>query len=154
MWMRDAALREKAARASATWTRPEYFPYRWGHSFLGPSSAQKFGDPRWWPPWYGSAAKFHASIWSGWHEQLGTDSRHLGTSRESRNGAWKIARRQGIYDFSYFNFPMGMVEIDRALVKKYPREYASLGYLLEKSGFFQSSAFFATKGSNLEKKNR
>jgi len=69
---------------------------------------------------------------------------------EKRNGAWKIARRQGIYDFSYFNFPMGMVEIDRALVKKYPREYASLGYLLEKSGF-PVKRVFATKGSNLEK---
>jgi hypothetical protein len=69
---------------------------------------------------------------------------------EKRNGAWKIVKRQGIYDFSYFNFPDGMVEIDRALVKKYPREYASLGYLLEKSGF-PVKRVFATKGSNLEK---
>ena len=69
---------------------------------------------------------------------------------EKRNGAWKIVKRQGIYDFSYFNFPDGMVEIDRAVVKKYPREYASLGYLLEKSGF-PVKRVFATKGSNLEK---
>jgi hypothetical protein len=69
---------------------------------------------------------------------------------EKRNGVWKIVRRQGIYDFSYFNFPIGMVEIDSALVKKYPREYASLGYLLEKSGF-PVKRVFATKGSNLEK---
>jgi len=69
---------------------------------------------------------------------------------EKRNGVWKIVRRQGIYDFSYFNFPGGMVEIDRAVVKKYPREYASLGYLLEKSGF-PVKRVFATKGSNLEK---
>jgi SnoaL-like domain len=69
---------------------------------------------------------------------------------EKRNGAWKIAKRQGIYDFSYFNFPDGMVEIDRTLVKKYPREYASLGYLLEKSGF-PVNRVFATKGSHLEK---
>jgi hypothetical protein len=69
---------------------------------------------------------------------------------EKRNDVWKIVKRQGIYDFSYFNFPDGMVEIDRALVKKYPREYASLGYLLEKSGF-PVKRVFATKGSNLEK---
>ena len=69
---------------------------------------------------------------------------------EKRNGAWKIAKRQGIYDFSYFNFPQGEVEIDRDLVKKYPREYASLAYLLEKSGF-PVKRIFATKGSDLEK---
>jgi len=66
------------------------------------------------------------------------------------NGVWKIAKRQGIYDFAYFNFPQGMVEIDRALVKKYPREYAALAYCLEKSGF-PVKRVFATKGSDLEK---
>jgi hypothetical protein len=69
---------------------------------------------------------------------------------EKRNGAWKIVKRQGIYDFSYFNFPQGVVEIDRELVKKYPREYAALAYLLEKSGF-PVKRVFATKGSDLEK---
>jgi hypothetical protein len=69
---------------------------------------------------------------------------------EKRNGAWKIVKRQGIYDFCYFNFPQGVVEIDRELVKKYPREYASLGYLLEQSGF-PVKRVFATKGSDLEK---
>jgi hypothetical protein len=69
---------------------------------------------------------------------------------EKRNGMWKILKRQGVYDFSYFNFPQGVVEIDRELVKKYPREYASLGYLLEKSGF-PVKRVFATKGSDLEK---
>jgi SnoaL-like protein len=69
---------------------------------------------------------------------------------EKRNGVWKILKRQGVYDFSYFNFPQGVVEIDRELVKKYPREYASLGYLLEKSGF-PVKRVFATKGSDLEK---
>jgi hypothetical protein len=43
---------------------------------------------------------------------------------EKRSGAWKIVKRQGIYDFGYFNFPQGLVEIDRELVKTYPREYA------------------------------
>jgi hypothetical protein len=69
---------------------------------------------------------------------------------EKRGGIWKIAKRQGIYDFAYFNFPQGMVEIDRGLVKKYPREYAALAYCLEKSGF-PVKRVFATKGSDLEK---
>jgi hypothetical protein len=69
---------------------------------------------------------------------------------EKRNDSWKIVKRQGIYDFSYFNFPQGIVEIDRDLVRRYPPEYASLGYLLEKSGF-RVKRVFATKGSDLEK---
>jgi hypothetical protein len=69
---------------------------------------------------------------------------------EKRKDVWKIAKRQGIYDFGYFNFPQGVVEIDRELVKKYPREYAPLAYLLEKSGF-PVKRVFATKGSDLEK---
>jgi SnoaL-like domain len=50
---------------------------------------------------------------------------------EKRNGMWKIVKRQSVYDFSYFNFPQGVIEIDRDLVKKYPREYAPLAYILE-----------------------
>jgi hypothetical protein len=69
---------------------------------------------------------------------------------EKRKGVWKIEKRRGIYDFGYFNFPQGVVEIDRELVKKYPREYAPLAYLLEKSGF-PVKRVFATKGSDLEK---
>jgi SnoaL-like domain len=69
---------------------------------------------------------------------------------EKRGGVWKIAKRQGIYDFAYFNFPQGVVEIERELLKKYPREYAALGYALEKSGF-PVKRVFATKGSDLEK---
>jgi hypothetical protein len=69
---------------------------------------------------------------------------------EKRRGVWKIVKRQAIYDFCYFNFPQGMVEIDRELQKKYPREYASIAYLLEKSGF-PVKRIFATKGSDLEK---
>jgi hypothetical protein len=69
---------------------------------------------------------------------------------EKRKGVWKIMKRQGIYDVGYFNFPQRMVEIDRDLVKKYPREYAPLAYLLEKTGF-PVKRVFATKGSDLEK---
>jgi hypothetical protein len=69
---------------------------------------------------------------------------------EKRSGAWKIVKRQGIYDFGYFNFPQGLVEIDRELVKTYPREYAPLAYLLGKSGC-PVKRVFATKGSDLEK---
>jgi hypothetical protein len=69
---------------------------------------------------------------------------------EKRKGLWKIAKRQCIYDFCHFNFPQGVVDIDRERVKKYPREYAALAYLLEKSGF-PVNRIFATKGSDLEK---
>jgi hypothetical protein len=68
---------------------------------------------------------------------------------EKRKGVWKITKRQCIYDFGYFNFPQGVVDIDRELVKKYPREYAALAYLLDKSGF-PVKRVFPTKGSNLE----
>lgn len=70
---------------------------------------------------------------------------------EKRNGAWKIVRRQSIYDMGSFTFPRGIVEIDAAAVEKHPREYAPLAYLLEKSGFPVQKTF-ATKGSDLEKR--
>jgi len=41
------------------------------------------------------------------------------------------------------------VEIDPARVAKYPREYATLAYLLELSGF-PLQRVFATRGSELE----
>jgi hypothetical protein len=69
---------------------------------------------------------------------------------EKRAGVWKIVKRQSIYDFGYFNFPQGVVEIDRELLRKYPREYAALAYLLEKSGF-PARRVFATHGSDLER---
>jgi SnoaL-like domain len=69
---------------------------------------------------------------------------------EKRNGVWKIVKRQSIYDLGYFNFPQGVVEVDRELVSKYPREYAALAYLLEKSGF-PVRRVFATHGSDLER---
>lgn len=68
---------------------------------------------------------------------------------EKRNGAWKITRRQAIYDFGSFNFPQGIIDIDTACANKYPIAYAPLAYLLEKSGF-PVEREFATKGSHLE----
>lgn len=68
---------------------------------------------------------------------------------EKRDGVWKLLHRQSIYDMSSFTFPPGIVEIDQTTVTKYPREYAALGYLLEKSGF-PVQRVFATRGSVLE----
>jgi hypothetical protein len=62
----------------------------------------------------------------------------------------KIVDRQAIYDTCTFTFPTGFVEIDKRAVQKYPREYAPLAYLLEKSGF-PVNRVYPTKGSDLEK---
>ena len=72
---------------------------------------------------------------------------------EKRGGQWKIARRQSIYDMGTFIFPFGPVEIDAAVARKYPREYAPLAVMLEKGGF-PVNRVFATKGSELEKSMR
>jgi hypothetical protein len=69
---------------------------------------------------------------------------------EKRNGSWKILKRQCIYDMGSFNFPRGIVEIDAEVVQRYPREYAPLAYVLEKSGF-PVKRVFATKSGDLEK---
>ncbi len=68
---------------------------------------------------------------------------------EKRDGAWKIVDRQCIYDMATFTFPTGPAELDMATVKRFPREYAPLAYLLEKSGF-PLNRVFPTKGSQLE----
>lgn len=68
---------------------------------------------------------------------------------EKRDGVWKIVRRQSIYDMGSFTFPRGIVDIDSKIVDRYPREYAPLAYLLDKSGF-PVKRVFATKGSQLE----
>ncbi|MEN0105565.1 MAG: nuclear transport factor 2 family protein [Pseudomonas sp.] len=70
---------------------------------------------------------------------------------EKRGGQWKLVKRQSVYDMGSFTFPQGLVEIERDVVAKYPREYAALAYLLEKSGF-PLSRVFATRGSELERK--
>lgn len=68
---------------------------------------------------------------------------------EKRDGVWKLFHRQSIYDMASFTFPLGMVAIDQSMVGKYPREYAALAYLLEKSGF-PVQRVFATRDSILE----
>ncbi len=68
---------------------------------------------------------------------------------EKRDGVWRIVKRQSIYDMGNFTFPVGVVDIDQATVEKYPREYAALAYLLEKSGF-PVKRLFATKFSQQE----
>lgn len=68
---------------------------------------------------------------------------------EKRHGVWRIAKRQSVYDMGSFTFPLGVVDIDAATVAKYPREYAALAYLLEKSGF-PVKRVFATKFSQQE----
>jgi hypothetical protein len=72
---------------------------------------------------------------------------------EKRQGLWKLIKRQSIYDMGSFTFPQGLVEIDREAVARYPREYAPLAYLLEKSGF-PLNRLFATRGSELEQAMR
>jgi hypothetical protein len=69
---------------------------------------------------------------------------------EKRHGVWKIVDRRAIYDICTFIFPRGFVELDTLAVQKYPREYAPLAYLLEKSGF-PVNRVYPTKGSDLEK---
>ena len=59
-------------------------------------------------------------------------------------------RLQSVYDMATFTFPQGPLEIDRALVANYPREYAAPAYLLEKSGL-PVKRVFATRSSELEK---
>lgn len=68
---------------------------------------------------------------------------------EQRNGVWKIIKRQSIYDLGSFTFPRGVVDIDAETLERYPREYAPLAYMLEKSGF-PVTRKFATKGSQME----
>lgn len=68
---------------------------------------------------------------------------------EKRDGVWKLFHRQSVYDMGTFTFPQGWVEIDPGVVARYPREYAPLAYLLEKSGF-PLGRVFATRGSELE----
>ncbi|MEB0079976.1 nuclear transport factor 2 family protein [Pseudomonas sp. CCI3.2] len=68
---------------------------------------------------------------------------------EQRNGVWKIIKRQSIYDMGSFTFPQGLVDIDAESLQRYPREYAPLAYVLEKSGF-PVTRVFATKGSQME----
>ncbi len=69
---------------------------------------------------------------------------------ERRDGVWRILDRKSVYDFGSFTFPAGLVEIDREAAAKYPREYAALAYLLDRSGF-PVERIFATRGSERER---
>ncbi len=88
------------------------------------------------------------------HEVLGAGceghARFYDRVEKRDGGVWKIVDRQAIYDTCTFTFPTGLVELDKLAVQKYPREYAPLEYLLEKSGF-PVNRVYPTKGSDLEK---
>ena len=81
---------------------------------------------------------------------LGCESHNRFYDRvEKRNGVWKIVNRKSIYDMGSFTFPRGVIEVEREVLERHPREYGPLAYLLEKSGF-PVKRRFATKGSELE----
>nr|CTQ96803.1 Bile acid 7-alpha dehydratase BaiE (EC 4.2.1.106) [Kibdelosporangium sp. MJ126-NF4] len=69
---------------------------------------------------------------------------------EKRDGRWGIVHRCSVYDHGTFTFPLGLIDIEGATVAKYPREYAALAYVLEKSGY-PVNRVFPTKGSDLER---
>ncbi|MHC6225564.1 nuclear transport factor 2 family protein [Pseudomonas sp. X10] len=69
---------------------------------------------------------------------------------EKRDGVWKLLKRQSVYDMGGFSFPRGPQPIDADELQCYPREYAPLAYLLEKSGF-PLGRVFATRGSEQER---
>ena len=68
---------------------------------------------------------------------------------EKRDGVWRISHRDSSYDLSYFNFLTKAPEIDEEAVRRFPREYAALAYLLESSGF-PIVREFPTRDSALE----
>ena len=81
---------------------------------------------------------------------LGCDSHARFLDRvERRDGAWRILHRAVSYDMATFTFPFGLAEIDAAAVDRHPREYAALGYVLERSGFRIERAM-PTRGSAAE----
>ncbi len=83
--------------------------------------------------------------------QLGCNGHNRFVDRlEKRDGAWRILDRKSVYDFATFTFPAGIVDIDATAVSRFPRAYAALAHLLEKSGF-PVRRIFATKGSDLER---
>ncbi|WP_328540398.1 nuclear transport factor 2 family protein [Streptomyces sp. NBC_00344] len=68
---------------------------------------------------------------------------------EKRDGVWRIVHRQSVYDMSSFTFLARVQDIDEKAVRRHPREYAALAYLLEASGF-PLGRTFPTRGSELE----
>lgn len=53
---------------------------------------------------------------------------------EKRDGAWKLSKRNNIYDMSFLSFPVGPVPIDQEKMAQHPWEYAALAYVIEASG--------------------
>lgn len=51
---------------------------------------------------------------------------------DRRDGVWRIARRDSVYDVGGFTYPYGIRATDGPL--RHPREYSALAYLLEHSG--------------------
>jgi hypothetical protein len=47
---------------------------------------------------------------------------------EKRGGVWEIVKRQCIYDMGSFTFPIGIVDIDKAIVARYPSAAAGGAY--------------------------
>lgn len=88
----------------------------------------------------------------GYNDKLGfgcvTHNRFI-DQIERRDGTWKIAKRQSIYDFSYLTFTSPNVQINLNQLASFPCEYAALAYLLDHSGF-PVNRVFPTKGSELE----
>jgi len=68
---------------------------------------------------------------------------------EKREGRWKIAKRNNIYDMSFFSFPMGPVPIDQEKAARHPWEYAALAYVIEASGH-SVTGVHPTRHSELE----
>ncbi|MFJ3698795.1 nuclear transport factor 2 family protein [Streptomyces sp. NPDC090052] len=68
---------------------------------------------------------------------------------EKRDGDWRIVHRASVYDMSSFNFLAKVQDIDESAVRRYPREYAALAYVLEKSGYSVAREF-PTRKSELE----
>ena len=68
---------------------------------------------------------------------------------EKRDGVWGIVRRVSSYDMSHFTFLGPVYDIDAQAVKRHPREYAALAYVLEKSGY-PVGRVFATRNSRME----
>ena len=71
---------------------------------------------------------------------------------ERRDGVWKLLKRYCIYDMAHFTFPAGMVDIDMS-ESSYPREYAAMAFLLDRSGF-PLKRIMPTRGSDIEAKIR
>jgi SnoaL-like domain len=63
---------------------------------------------------------------------------------------WRIAHRVSVYDCSGLTFPFGPTPVDQELIRRFPREYAGLAYLLARSGY-QPSDRSPTRGSPRER---